>query len=123
MFELCIFTIIFCDGILNCRVDGTKTATVRRVEWSEGYDDLNTPLHVGMTYGVHDRDGRERCRVRITAIELARWGAIPERLWREDPAMSGEVSLDAFKGDHYDFFDQPDDDFEFLAIHFERIDG
>ena len=74
------------EGLIEQIIDGTKTATVRRVEWSEGYDDLNTPLHVGMTYGVHDREGRERCRVRITAIELARWGAIPERLWREDLA-------------------------------------
>ena len=103
-------------------VDGSKTATVRCIEWSEGFDDYNTPLHVGATYTVYDGHRQPRCRLRLTAIELARWGAIPERLWREDPAALGEVSLEAFLADHYDFFGRPDDDFEFLALYFQRVD-
>ncbi len=55
--------------------EGRETATVRRIEWSEGYDDYNTPLHVGATYTVYDEHRQPRCRLRLTAIELARWGA------------------------------------------------
>ncbi|MDJ0607767.1 MAG: hypothetical protein QNJ67_02230 [Kiloniellales bacterium] len=102
-------------------VDGSKTASVRRIEWSEGIDAFNTPLHVGAVYRVYDRDRRPRCRLRLTGIELVRWGAIPERLWREDPAASGEVSLAAFRADHDDFFDRPDDNFEFLALYFHLV--
>jgi len=104
-------------------VAGTKTATVRHLAWSEGLDDFNTPLHVGAFYTVYDREKRLRCRLRITAIELTRWSAIPEALWRRDPATSGEVSLEAFRDDHWDYFDQPGNDHEFLAVYFDRADG
>ena len=103
-------------------IDGSKTATAWRIEAGLGVDEYNTPLHVGLTYTVYDAETQPRCRVRITSVELARWGDIPERLWREDPAFSGEVSLEAFIGDHYDYFGQPDDEFEFLAIYFEHIE-
>ena len=104
-------------------VAGSKTATVRHLAWSEGLDAFNTPLHVGAVYTVFDREERPRCRVRITAIELCRWGAIPEALWRRDPAVSGEASLEAFRGDHRDYFSDPGDDHEFLAVYFDRVDG
>ena len=102
-------------------IGGSKTATVRPLEWSEGLDAHNTALHCGATYTVYDRNLVPRCRVRITAIELATWGAIPEALWRRDPAASGAVSLDAFRADHWDYFGQPADDFEFLALYFDPV--
>jgi len=102
-------------------VAGAKTATVRPIAWSEGLDDYNTPLHCGMTYTVYDRDHNPRCRIRVTGIELCAWGAIPEALWRRDPAASGAVSLEAFKADHWDYFDKPDDGFEFLALYFDHV--
>ncbi len=103
-------------------VDGRKRATVRRLEWSEGLDAYNTALHVGAVYRVYDAERQPRCRLRITGIELARWGAIPERLWQEDPALSGAVGLEAFRADHFEFFDRPEGDFEFLALYFQRVD-
>ena len=102
-------------------VAGEKTATVRRVEWHEGIDANNTALRTGAIYSVHDAGGEARCRIRLTGVELARWGAIPERLWRRDPAVSGAVSEAAFRADHAGFFGDPADDFEFLAIYFDRV--
>ncbi len=102
-------------------INGRKTATAWPIESGLGVDEYNTPLHVGLVYTIYDGETTPRCQVRITAVELAKWGHIPERLWQEDPAFSGEVSLEAFIGDHYDYFGQPGDDFEFLAIYFELI--
>ena len=103
-------------------IDGQTTATAWPIESGLGVDEYNTPLHVGLIYTIYDGETKPRCRVKITAVELARWGDIPERLWREDPAFSGEVSLEAFIEDHYDFFGRPDDNFEFLAIYFKRVE-
>ena len=104
-------------------ISGQKTATAWPIASGLGVDEYNTPLHVGLIYTIYDGNTQPRCRVRITTVALARWGDIPERLWREDPAFSGEVSLQAFVNDHYDFFGQPDDDFEFLAIYFELVEA
>lgn len=112
----------FQSALIDQIIDGSKTATVRFVEWSEGLDANNTALHVGATYDVVDRDGATRCRVRLTGIELVRWDAIPERLWQRDPAVSGAVSREAFRADHLDYFHQPSDDFEFLGVYFDRVD-
>ena len=103
-------------------VDGVKTATAWPIASALGVDEYNTPLHVGQIYTIYDAGFQARCRVRITAVELAQWGDIPERLWREDPAVSGEVSLEAFIGDHFDFFGRPDSEFEFLAIYFDLVE-
>ena len=103
-------------------IEGSKRGTAWPIEPATGLDDYNTPLHVGYIYTIYDGDKQPRCKVRITGIELARWGKIPDRIWQEDPALSGEVSLEGFIGDHYDYFGQPDDDFEFLAIYFERVE-
>ena len=103
-------------------IDGRKTATAWPIASGLGVDAYNTPLHVGLTYTVYDGKTQPRCRVRITGVKLARWGDIPQRLWKEDPAVSGEVSLEAFIQDHNDFFGQPDDNFEFLAIFFELVE-
>lgn len=100
-------------------IDGRKTATVRRLSESEGIDEYNTALHVGEVYQVYDANRRPRVTIRLTAIELATWGDIPEALWRRDPAVSGEVSEAAFRGDHADYFGDPSDDFEYLALYFE----
>lgn len=112
----------FQSELIDQIIDGSKTATVRFVAWSEGLDAYNTALHVGTTYTVFDRSEQARCRVRLTAIELVRWDDIPERLWRRDPAVSGAVGLEAFRADHVGYFDNPADDFEFLAVYFDRVD-
>ena len=103
-------------------ITGVKTATVTRLQWLRGYDEYTTALYVGDTYTVFDGNREARCRVRITALELTRWDSIPERLWRRDPATTGETSLAAFIQDHDAFFGHPAGDFEFLAVYFERVD-
>ena len=51
-------------------------------------------------------------------MELCRWSHIPERLWR------GETNNDAdeFRDDHIDYFENPDDDYEFITYYFVNID-
>jgi uncharacterized protein YhfF len=111
------------ETLIDQIIAGTKTATVRPLEWSEGLDAFNTALHVGATYTVYNEAKVAQCQVRVSAIELARWDTIPEALWRRDPAASGAVSLEAFIADHDDYFGNPADDFEFLALFFDRIDS
>ena len=102
-------------------IDGRKTATVRRLPESAGIDDYNTALHVGAVYQVYDAERQPCVAIRLTAVELARWGDLPEALWRRDPAVSGETSEAAFRADHAAFFDYPSDDFEFLALYFDPV--
>lgn len=102
-------------------IEGRKTATVRRLFESLGIDDYNTALQVGGVYQVYDADRQPRVAVRLTAVELVSWGDLPEALWRRDPAASGEVSEAAFRADHFDYFDQPADDFEFLALYLDPL--
>ena len=102
-------------------IEGVKTATVRPLEWSEGLDSYNTPIRCGAVYTVYDADRTPRCRIRITAVELCTWGAIPDTLWQRDPAADGRVSLEAFRADHDHYFGRPSDDYEFLAIYFRPV--
>jgi ABC-type nitrate/sulfonate/bicarbonate transport system substrate-binding protein len=57
-------------------IDGRKTATVRRLPEGAGIDEYNTALHVGAVYQVYDADCQPRVAVRLTAVELARWGRL-----------------------------------------------
>ena len=102
-------------------IDGRKTATVRRLEESAGIDNYNTALQVGAVYNVYDAECQSRAAIRLTAVELARWCDLPEKLWRRDPAVSGKVCEAAFRADHSDYFDHPSDDFEFLALYFNPL--
>lgn len=104
-------------------ISGEKTATVSRLEWQEGYDDYTTALRVGAVYTVYDGAREPKCRVRITTLELTRWGEIPPRLWQRDPAATGERSFSAFIADHETFFDSPGPSFEFLGVYFDLVDG
>ncbi len=99
-------------------VDGRKTASVVRLgEVDEHEDEHNHALVVGDYYGVYDSACLRRCTIRVVAMELCRWDAIPERLWR------GETNDDArgFRDDHEDYFDHPSNDYEFVAYYFELV--
>jgi uncharacterized protein YhfF len=99
-------------------VEGKKTASVvplGEVDVAEGdYDD---PLVVGEIYDVYDSTLAVRAAIRITAIELCRWDAIPERLWRGET----NSSADEFRADHMDYFADPEPGFEFVAYYFELV--
>ncbi len=97
-------------------IKGEKTASVVSLEEVDlDEDEYNHSLVVGHSYEVYDSQLKPRCAIRVTAMELCRWDNIPERLWR------GETNTDAdeFKADHVDYFDDPSDDFEFVAYYFE----
>jgi uncharacterized protein YhfF len=105
------------DALVQEIVEGKKTASVVElgdVDVADGdYDD---PLVVGELYDVYDSALEVKATIRIVAMELCRWDAIPERLWRGE----GNVDAEEFKADHVDYFDVTGDEFEFIAYYFER---
>ena len=106
------------DALVQEIVDGIKTASVvdlGDVDVADGdYDD---PLVVGEVYDVYDSALTVKATIRVVAMELCRWDAIPERLWRGE----GNVDAEAFKADHVDYFENPTDEFEFVAYYFENV--
>ena len=104
------------DRLVEQIINGEKTASVvdlDEVDLDE--DEYNHALVVGQHYDVYDLSLANRCTIRITAMELCRWDTIPERLWRGET----NESADAFRADHVDYFENPEDDFEFVAYYFE----
>lgn len=104
------------DRLVEQIIQGEKTASVVSLgEVDLDEDEYNHALVVGHYYEVYDSQLKPRCAIRITAMELCRWDNIPERLWR------GETNTDAdeFRADHVEYFDDPSDDFEFVAYYFE----
>lgn len=104
------------DRLVEQIIDGEKTASVVALdEVDVDEDEYNHALVVGRWYDVHDNGRTNRCTIRITAMELWRWDAIPERLWRVETNGSADKS----RSDHVDDFNDPADDFEFVAYYFE----
>ena len=107
------------DSLVEQIIRGEKTASVAGLdEVAVDEDEYNHALVVGEFYTVYDSALKPRCTIRITGMELCRWDDIPERLWR------GETNdnADGFREDHLEWFDQPADDFEFVAYYFKLID-
>ncbi len=108
------------DTLVEQIVDGRKTASVVALdEVDVKEDEYNDALVVGEYYEVYDSKLVSRVTIRIVAMELCRWDAIPERLWRGET----NENADGFREDHVDYFGDPDDDFEFVAYYFERAEG
>ena len=106
------------DRLVEQIINGEKTASVVALdEVDVDEDEYNHALVVGHYYEVYDSKLKPRFIIRVTAMELCRWDNIPERLWR------GETNTDAdeFKEDHLDYFNDPSDDFEFVAYYFELV--
>jgi len=104
------------DALVEQIIEGRKTAsvvTLEEVDVTE--DEYNDALVVGRHYDVYDSKLEPRGTIRLTAMELCRWDAIPERLWRGET----NTSADEFRADHVDYFEDPADDFEFIAYYFE----
>ena len=107
------------DYLAEQIVDGRKTASVATFEDAFiDEDEYNQALMIGKYYDVYTLNHIKKCTIRIVAMEVCRWDNIPERLWR------GETNINAeeFKQDHLEYFDHPNDDFEFLAYYFEKVD-
>jgi uncharacterized protein YhfF len=104
------------DRLVEQIIDGEKTASVVELgEVDVDEDEYNHALVVGEFYDVYDLTLKHRCTIRITAMELCRWDAIPERLWCGET----NTSADEFRADHIDYFENPFDDFGFVAYYFE----
>ena len=106
------------DNLVQQIIEEQKTASVVSLEEVDvDEDEYNHALVVGYYYEVFDSLCVPRCVIRITGMELCRWDSIPERLWKGEANTSAEE----FKEDHIDYFDNPDDDFEFIAYYFTLI--
>ncbi len=106
------------DRLVEQIIDGRKTASVVLLdEVDVDEDEYNHALVVGHYYEVYDSTRNPRCVIRITGMELCRWDDVPERLWM------GEINEDAdgFRADHIDYFDNPLDDYEFIAYYFQHV--
>ena len=106
------------DALVQQIIDGRKTASVvalDEVDLKE--DDYNDALVVGRYYDVYDSQLKPRVTIRITAMELCRWDDIPERLWRGET----NTNADEFRADHLDYFNNPSNDFEFVAYYFNKV--
>lgn len=105
------------DVLVQQIIEGRKTASVvslEDVDVADGeYDD---PIVVGKIYDVYDSQLTIRTAIRIVGMELCRWDAIPERLWRGET----NVNAEEFRQDHLDYFENPTADFEFIAYYFEK---
>ena len=103
------------DRLVKQIMEGRKTASVVLLdEVDVDEDEYNHALVVGHFYEVYDSMRNPRCVIRVTGMELCRWDDIPELLWK------GETNEDAdgFRADHLDYFENPDNDFEFIAYYF-----
>ena len=106
------------DNLVEQIIHGEKTASVANLgELEHVEDEYNSALVVGDYYDVYDSALKPRCTIRITAMELCRWDNVPERLWQGE----NNVSCEEFKDDHRDYFDNPSEDFEFIAYYFDVI--
>ena len=106
------------DTLVQEIVDGIKTASVVSLGEADIADgDYDDPLVVGEFYDVYDSALTVQATIRVVAMELCHWDAIPERLWRGE----GNVDASEFKADHLGYFDSPGDDFEFIAYYFENV--
>jgi uncharacterized protein YhfF len=106
------------DRLVDQIIQGHKTASVARLgEVDKTLGEYDSALVVGDYYEVYDSALVCRCTIRIVGMELCRWDNIPERLWRGET----NASADEFREDHRDYFDNPTDDFEFVAYYFELV--
>ena len=104
------------DHLVEQIIEKKKTASVAYLEnLDQDEDEYNHALVVGKFYDVYDSKLVKRCTIRITSIELCQWNNIPERLWR------GETNKNAheFREDHKEYFNYPQDSFEFAAYYFQ----
>ena len=99
-------------------MEGRKTASAEWMQKQGELDEWDSALEVGSVYTVCDSQRIPRCTIRITSIRLCRWDRIPEWLWKGETNDNPEE----FRVDHVQYFDDPQDDFEFIGFEFELWD-
>ena len=106
------------DHLIDQVIDGRKTASVEWLDKQGELDEWDSALKTDRVYTVCDSNRIPKCKIRVVAMEQCRWDAIPERLWKGET----NANADEFRADHCEYFDNPKDDFEFLAYYFELIE-
>ncbi len=108
------------DRLVQQIIDGMKTASVVSLDMVDvDEDEYNHALVVGSFYEVYDGERKPRCVIRISGMELCQWGNIPEKVW----VGENNVDADEFKAHHLEYFNNPDDDYEFVAYYFHLVDS
>jgi ribosomal protein S18 acetylase RimI-like enzyme len=108
------------DALIEEIVEGRKTASITRLgEVDLVEDEFDDPLYVGELYDVFDSNGARRATIRVTAMELCRWNAFPDWLWRGE----GNADAEGFRRDHVGYLDDPAPETEFVAYRFERVES
>lgn len=106
------------DDLVDQIVQGRKIASCDWLDQLGDEDDYNSALMVGEYYTVYKLDRTPACKIRILCLELCTWNNIPERLLRGETNMSAEE----FRSDHIEYFNNPPDEFEFVAYYFKLIE-
>lgn len=110
------------DSLVREVIAGHKTVTADTVEdYYKGYGELGDGGYAaGDLIDVYDLKGRPRCTIRATRVEIIRFGAIPEAVWRGETFGSAQEFRDVHVRclPHLDLHD----DFEFVALHFELVE-
>lgn len=111
------------DSLILEILAGRKTATACQAHEyyvaTGEFDDGG--MEAGELVDVYDLKGRPRCVIRITEVYLARFGDIPEKLWRAEH----HASAAEFQEGHRRAWPHENltDDFELIATHFELAAG
>jgi len=107
------------DQLVNWIITGKKIASVVSLDKvNVDENEYNHALVVGEYYDVYDSKLMKRCTIRITAMELCIWSDISEHLWRGE----SNANADEFRKEHKNYFDNPSDDFEFIAYYFHLVE-
>ncbi len=107
------------DQLVNWIIAGRKIASVVSLDKvNVDENEYNHALVVGEYYDVYDSKLMKRCTIRITAMELCIWSDISERLWRGE----SNANADEFRKEHKNYFDNPSDNFEFIAYYFHLVE-
>lgn len=107
------------DHLIDQIIEGRKTASVEWLDQQDELDEWDSELRVGDVYTVCDSQRQPRCRIRVTSLRLCQWDSIPEWLWRGET----NTNADEFREDHVDYFNDPEDEFEFVGYEFELVDA
>ncbi|MCP4545281.1 MAG: ASCH domain-containing protein [bacterium] len=103
-------------------IDGVKTAMVcpaSEYPLPEGeYDDGG--WEVNDLVEVFNRDGRIRCRIKVTEVYPVRFGDVPEKLWLAENCSD----LAHFQEVHVKWWSYLNltDEFMLMALHFELVE-
>ena len=111
------------DSLVRAVIAGRKTVTADTVaDYYKGYGELGDGGYAaGDLIDVFDLRGRLRCTIRATQVEIIRFGAIPEAVWRGETFGSAQEFQDVHVRclPHLDLHEG----FEFVALHFELVEA